>query len=317
MENINIKKLINLLNLEQNLKEELYSQIVNRQIMYKEDVLDFVLVYISKLKTFTKDKILLQISSKSGLKYEDLIARLEWLQTMELTDVQLHKNHMEVYDVFDNLNMLFKDNSIEHYYTSGILAFLLVGRDLERYHHDIDVFVNEVDLEKLEDISSMYGFSFYRKFGDRKDGTKRIMLKMQYKDIDIPITVFMYEREKDNSITQKDYYYDITGDLMVELIYNNELSAKLSFNDEIQYFHNIPYKSISLEALYLCKKGGRPKDEYDCEIFKNFVNQDKLENLINAINLNKPSESIILKDNLRINFLTKSNNKGFAYEDRL
>lgn len=54
-----------------------------------------------------------------------------------------------------------------------------------------------------------YNFSFKRKIGTREDGTKRVMLKMYYDDkIDIPITVFMYVRRKDNSIIQKDYFID-------------------------------------------------------------------------------------------------------------
>ena len=185
---------------------------------------------------------------------------------------------------------------------------------MERYHHDIDIFINENDLINLEKISSKYGFSFFRKIGSRKDGTKRIMLKMQFENIDIPITIFMYEREKDNSITQKDYYYDAENNLMVEFIYNNELSAKLSFNDDIKYFHNIPYKAISLEALYLCKKGGRPKDEYDCAIFKDFVDREKLEELIHAVSKNKPNKSLMLEDLSKIHFLTKSNTMGALYE---
>lgn len=313
MKNFNTTNLINDLTLDRNLKEDLHNKILVGNFKYNQDILDFILIYISKLEHNINNIILNELSLKTGKTSAELIARSEWLQKMHLEEVQLHRNHVELYEIFDNLNILFKENNIEHYYTSGILSFLLVGQKLERYHHDIDVFVNEADLEKLEDVSHIYGFSFYRKLGDRKDGTKRIMLKMQFKEIDIPITVFMYEREKDNSITQKDYYYDLNGNLMVELIYNNELSAKLSFNDEIQYFHNIPYKAISLEALYLCKNGGRPKDEYDCAVFKAYVNEKKLDDLISAIKSNKPSENILLKDRIKINFLTKSNDKGLNH----
>lgn len=32
----------------------------------------------------------------------------------------------------------------------GILAYLLVDRGLERYHHDLDIFINMEHLEKLK-----------------------------------------------------------------------------------------------------------------------------------------------------------------------
>ncbi|MBR6778585.1 MAG: hypothetical protein IKM43_00310 [Clostridia bacterium] len=313
MKNFNTTNLINDLTLDRNLKEDLHNKILAGNFKFDKDILDFILVYISKLEHRVSKIVFNELSLKTGLAYDELMSRCEWLHEMDLEGVQLSKNHKELYEIFDSLNILFQENNIEHYYTSGILSFLLVGQELERYHHDIDVFVNETDLEKLEAVSQIYGFSFYRKLGDRKNGTKRIMLKMQFKEIDIPITVFMYEREKDNSITQKDYYYDLNGNLMVELIYNNELSAKLSFNDEIKYFHNIPYKAISLEALYLCKKGGRPKDEYDCAVFKDYVNEKNLNDLIVAVKSNKPSENVLLKDKTKIDFLTKSNDKGLYY----
>ena len=39
--------------------------------------------------------------------------------------------------------------------------------------------------------------------------------------MEIPITVFMYTRRPDGSVIQKDYFYDETGNLMVEEIYNS------------------------------------------------------------------------------------------------
>lgn len=135
--------------------------------------------------------------------------RYLWLISMGINPnfCHLDKNHNLIYKIFDEYNKMLNENNIRYYYTSGILAYLLADKNLERYHHDLDIFINMNDLEMLEHICNNYNFSFERKIGDRKDGTKRVMLKMYYQDIvDIPITVFMYVNEKDGSITQKDYF---------------------------------------------------------------------------------------------------------------
>ena len=209
----------------------------------------------------------------------------------------LEENHILIYKIFDEFNKMLNDNNIEYYYTSGILSYLLVNKNLERYHHDLDIFINMKDLEKLEKICSEYNFSFERKIGDRSETTKRIMLKMYYNDIsEIPITVFMYVREKDSSIIQKDYFVDLQDNMLVEYIYNSPQISELSFSNVPHYHNNIKYYAITLEALYLCKNGNRPKDIYDCSIFSAELNNKKLEDLTLAFASNQPNIIINAED---------------------
>ena len=146
------------------------------------------------------------IANEYNVSVDKLLKRYEWLKNMDINPNQFHleENHCLIYKIFDEYNKMLNENNVEYYYTSGILAYLLVNRELERYHHDLDVFVNMKDLEKLEQVCNKYNFSFERKIGIREDGTKRVMLKLYYSDkVDIPITVFMYIRREDNSIIQK------------------------------------------------------------------------------------------------------------------
>ena len=117
---------------------------------------------------------------------------------MEKTE-ELRLNHNLILELFDKFNMLLSDNNIDHYYTSGILPYVLTGHSLVRYHHDLDVFINMDDLERLENICEDYNFIFRRQLGARDDGTERRTLKTYYKGLDIPITLFMFVREKDGS----------------------------------------------------------------------------------------------------------------------
>lgn len=226
------------------------------------------------------------------LDYGKLEERYLWLKKMNIDPniIHLNKNHETICKIFDKCNSMFNENNIEYYYTSGILSYLLVNKKLQRYHHDLDIFVNMKDLEKLEQVCSNYGFTFKRQLGNRNDGTKRVMLKMYYEDaIEIPITLFMYVRREDNSIEQNDYFIN-DNKFYVEKIYNSPLVVNLSFSDEPQYHNNIKYYAITLEALYLSKIGNRPKDIYDCSQFEKFLDLHKISMLKQEISNNIPNE---------------------------
>ena len=167
------------------------------------------------------------------------------------------------------------------------------------------------DLKKLEEISQSYGFSFVRKLGDRPDGTERRVLKMYYLDIDIPITVFMYKRFEDNSIIQYDYFYDENNQLYVERMYNSPEIVKLSFSDSLYYHNDIPYKAITLEALYLSKMGNRKKDIYDCSIMKPYINNELLKRLKEAFKINLPNTTSLVESEDELTFMKE---KTYVYK---
>ncbi|MBR3162193.1 MAG: thiamine phosphate synthase [Bacilli bacterium] len=239
------------------------------------------------------------------LDYNTLKERYFWLKKMNINPniIHLKENHETIYKIFDRCNSMFNENNIEYYYTSGILSYLLVNKKLQRYHHDLDIFVNMKDLENLERICCNYGFIFKRQLGDRNDGTKRVMLKMYYEDaIEIPITLFMYVRQEDNTIEQNDYFID-NSKFYVEKIYNSPLVVNLSFSDEPQYHNDIKYFAITLEALYLSKVGNRPKDIYDCSQFEKYLDLHKVSRLNQELSNNMPNEVFTATEDPYYNFI--------------
>ena len=254
---------------------------------------------------------MVKVEALESILDEEIQNRYErylWLKEMNIdpNEIHLEESHNEILDIFDRYNQMLNENGIEYYYTSGILSYLLVDKELERYHHDLDIFINMKDLEKLESISGLYGFSFERKLGKRNDGTNRIMLKMKYENHnDIPITVFMYVREKDGSITQNDYYIGENGEHLVERMYNSKEIVDLSFSNEPKIHNDINYYAITLEALYLSKKGNRPKDIYDCKIFEKNIDYEKLEALEEAFKYNKNNIIERAEEDTYYNFVFK------------
>lgn len=280
-------------------------------IISKKDKLDISIYNICNDNCSEQCKIekLKTIANECNITIDKLYKRYEWLKNMEINPNQIHleENHCQVYKIFDEYNKMLNENGIEYYYTSGILAYLLTEKKLERYHHDLDVFVNMKDLKKLEQACNNYPFSFERKIGSREDGTKRVMLKMYYDDIiDFPITVFMYIREKDNSVIQKDYFIDEVGQKYVEYIYNSPSISELSFSDHPNFHNNIKYYAITPEALFLCKSGNRAKDIYDCTIFQHIVNIEKLKKLKEEFKNNLPNTVIAAEDDEYFNYIFES-----------
>lgn len=270
---------------------------------YFNDQLDILIYnYFTNKIDYTALK---NIVNKTELSYDDLKDRFLWLQEMNIdpNKINLSENHQLIYEIFDNCNIMFNENNIEYYYTSGILSYILVDKKLQRYHHDLDIFVNMKDLDKLENICNKYNFVLQRKLGDRNDGTKRVMLKMYYRNfIEIPITIFMYVRKKDGSIEQNDYFIS-DDDFYVEKIYNSQETSNLSFSNVLKFHNGIKYFAITLEALYLSKIGNRKKDIYDCLQFKDYLNKNNTKILREEIMKNEKNKIFAAKDDAYYDFI--------------
>ncbi len=266
--------------------------------MYIDDIIDYLIVSMSDLykEGIISLEMILQDYSKiiklDRDKYptiECLNNRLKWLSEMELTHIGmgLHESHVIITKVFNELNITLNRHNVEYYHTGGILAYLLTQTPFERFHHDIDVFVQEENFDDL--ISSLENsqFNLHIYTGKRSETTDRIVIKLVHELYpDIPISVFLFEKTKDNAIIEKDYYYDKIGNTYVEERYNCPISSDLSFDKECHFYNGIPYKSISLEALFVCKQGVRPKDIYDRNVMKSFVDERKVKQIEDSLHAN-------------------------------
>ena len=115
----------------------------------------------------------------------------------------------------------------------------------------------------------------------------------------------MYVKNDDLTIVQKDYFTDENNDKFVEYIYNSPEIVQLSFSDLPQYHNNIKYFAITLEALFLSKNGNREKDIYDCNIFKDALDKEKLRKLENSLKLNLPNKIISAENDSFYDFIFK------------
>jgi hypothetical protein len=193
---------------------------------------------------------------------------------MNLThpDMPIQENHKLVLEVFDKFNQLI-GTGFDAYYTGGLMGYLATNHKLERYHGDLDLFINEEQLNALCELTKQSDdFEFISNMNHKEQNGHEF--KIQYKGTPMSIGLFLFERTKENGMIIKEYYHkdnNPENELLVNQQHLDPEYTKLSFSDQIREHDGIPYKMQSLESIYNSKKGSRPKDKYDADIIKDNI----------------------------------------------
>ena len=263
--------------------ENICNDLINRlSVMNEEDVIDYLVVALSDLvekgqlkadDIFSNIGLITSLSEKYSSK-DDLMTRLNWLKSMNMTHPQmpLSENHKLVIEAFDKFNQIIGTN-FDSYYTGGLMGYLATSHPLERYHGDLDLFINEEQLEALyEIVMQSEDFEFISNMDYKEENGHEF--KIQYKGTPMSIGLFLFERKPNNEIVIKEYYH-LNNNPSEELLVNEQhLSpeyAQMIFANDIRNHNGIPYRMQSLESIYNSKKNSRPKDRYDATIIKDSI----------------------------------------------
>ena len=180
------------------------------------DSIDAILVSLNDLlnkKLITKDDIFSNVASIIMLNNEkyksasDLIERLNWIKNMNMEhpSMSLSENHQLVIETFDKFNELLNGN-LDCYYTGGLMGYLATNHRLERYHGDLDLFINEQQLIALKElVDSSQDFDFVSNMDHKEVNGHEY--KIVYKGTPMSIGLLLFERQPDHSITTKEYYF--------------------------------------------------------------------------------------------------------------
>lgn len=251
--------------------------------MTENDALDSILISLNDLlnsgritteEVFEQVPFILKLNPEKYKSAEDLIERLKWIKAMNIDHpaMSLDKNHQLVIETFDNFNELIA-GKFDCYYTGGLMGYLATNHELERYHGDLDLFINEEQLLALKElIDNSPNFQFVSNMEHKEVNGHEY--KITYKDTPMSIGLFLFERQIDNSITTKEYYFEdqnTKGQLFVDEHHFSKDYTDMSFSDTIRQHNEIPYKMMSLESIYNSKKNSRPKDRYDASIIQSDV----------------------------------------------
>lgn len=285
----NIKRIVYTFSKLANITDEVVlNGLINELIsMNINDAIDRMLVSLNDLvdrKELKIDDVFNNVSLLTSLnpeKYgsvQDLIQRLNWIKGMNMTHPQmpLTENHQLIIEVFDRFNELIQ-GQFDCYYTGGLMGYLATGHELERYHGDLDLFINEKQLIVLKElVDSSEDFEFVSNMDHKEVNGHEY--KITYRDTPMSVGLFLFERKTDMSIITKEYYYEnqaISGELMVDEHHFTQEYTEMSFSNQIRQHNGTTYKMMSLESIYNSKKNSRPKDRYDAAIIK-----DKVDMLI-------------------------------------
>lgn len=250
-----------------------------------DDVIDTILMSLNRLvnqKLLSVEDVLANanlIISLNPNKYHsvnDLINRLNWLKSMNLEYPQmpLTENHKLVLETFDRFNELIKTN-FDCFYTGGLMGYLATGHNLERYHSDLDLFINEEQLPALfELVQNSSDFEFVSNMNHKE--THGHEYKITYKNSPMSIGLFLFNRLPNQEVVLKEYYYqgeDLNQTLYVDEHHISSKYASMIFSNQIREHNGTFYKMQTLESIYNSKKNSRPKDRYDAKIIQDYIDR--------------------------------------------
>lgn len=250
--------------------------------MSEQDVIDYLVVALNDLvesgqvkvdDIFSNIDLITSLSEKYSTK-EELISRLNWLKGMNMTHprMPLSENHQLVLETFDKFNQIIGID-FDSYYTGGLMGYLSTDHPLERYHGDLDLFINEDQLLSLYEIVKQNDeFEFISNMDNKEENGHEF--KIQYKGTTMSIGLFLFERKNDGEVVIKEYYHKNNNPIEELLVNERHLApkyAQMIFSNNIKLHNIIPYRMQSLESIYNSKKNSRPKDRYDAKIIEDIV----------------------------------------------
>lgn len=290
-------------------QEEINKLVYGLSNMHVNDTIDRMIVILNEqlrakrlnLEDIKNNTYLL---TKINPKYQDfdsLVKRLEWLREMNIMwpEMPLSENHKLAVEAFDEFNELLQ-GKFDCFYTGGIMGYLNTSQSLERYHSDLDLFINEGELESLKAlVEESSDFEFVSNMEHKEANGHEY--KVVYKDTPMSIGLFLFARGMDNSITKKEYFYrnqDVNNDLLVSEKHFSKEYTDLSFDGTLRNHNGIPYRSMSLESIYNSKKDARPKDRYDAQKIAPFIDKRKEEKIEELKPLNTEVKEKVANDSV-------------------
>ncbi len=240
----------------------------------------FYTLYNDSAITIEKYNMILNTINKYYNKSADYIYnRIDWITEAYLSNpkISLDYHHQQLLSYFKKINIILNKYKIDYFHASGFIGYILSDKKLERFHHDIDLYVNEKCLNDLIDGFLKENFDIIYTHEKYKENLFRHGFKIKSNDVDIPIWLSFYECLSNGAIYVKEYYEDKDKNQITKRNYNTPLCTLLSLTDG--NYNGIKFKSMSLEALYCSKNGNRKKDIYDCKVIKELMDMNKAEML--------------------------------------
>ena len=301
-----IRSISNVIPLEEAKKEEMYNRFLDmdekavikelvmaayRLLKDKPDLYDYALSVIRNINP--------QICPTE----EEMKVKLERMFSNKIDgNMSLEDNHKLIKEELVRFTQLLNQYGIDYYVVGALPCFLKVGMDLFRYHDDIDIMVNEDDMSKLAMAINESGYVFHddrfpdlQRYQEMQANKPPHTVLAQNPNNEFHIGFFTFKREKDNSITMREYSHRLDGDRVVVDVLERRsdlVGTSLRYDEEPFEYMGTSFKTGAVEDVYRLKGfTRRPKDITDMQKLEPYIDKAKLEELSKH-----PNEQIELKD---------------------
>lgn len=206
-------------------------------------------------------------------------------------NISIEENHKLINETLKHLCDRLNNLGVDYYVVGALAAFIAKGIPLFRYHGDIDIMLNENDIEKvrvaLED--SDYIFEDNRLDNQKKynpnlgntQGEHEVIAN--HKENEFHIGFFVFRREKNNSITNREYYMKRKDGKDVPMVlerFNSLESTVLEYEEEQVEYFGTEFRICTAESVYSKKAYTRsPKDILDIKALEEYIDFEKIEEM--------------------------------------
>ena len=236
---------------------------------------------ISEKDVYENIELILDLYPEKFKTFDDLKTRYKYLKWLWLREDNMnenykekikenHKNVIEVFDKFNKLIFNLINDWLDCFYTWWLVGYFWTNTELERYHTDIDIYLNIDDLEKLKifiENNKDSWFKFIDNLKNKWPNGHEYMIK--FWDNPVPIWIFLFKKSKNWTTSRIEYYYNEKWDIATE-----ETPIK-GLETELWSFNNTTYKRQSLKSIYESKKNSnREKDQHDAKLIAKYLKID-------------------------------------------
>lgn len=196
------------------------------------------------------------------------------------------ENHKVLYEQLGILVKLLNQEDIDFQITGSLSAYLKSGEESTRTHDDIDLYINEDDFEKFQNVCEKMNLVFE----DNRLDSPRVLQNgipvgeheviATKPDSDFHIGVFCFERLVDGNVIFRSYYHDEDNDPCVrEEIIGKDLAKEILGKEKVT-FQGESFYITPPEYVYLLKRyTNHQKDQHDIRFVEERLDPEVLGKL--------------------------------------
>lgn len=219
---------------------------------------------------------------------------------------ELKNNHRIVNESIQEVCNKFNELGIDYYIVGALPVYLATGKMI-RIHEDIDFMVAEKDMPKVAEALSTTVYKLHDnrldsprvldENGDLICGDHEVVADRE--DDKFHLGFFMFKREKDGSVTQREYHARIDENgKKIPVLSQRRFQKELfdyNYSDKPVKYLNTEFKSSTPESVYEIKSfmlgvDPREKDALDVQSWKTSKKANSEENLIDSKRLEEMSK---------------------------